>query len=166
MLNLLRSLREKNIGFEMREVMEGSHRFENGFGPPEDLPLRFDVVWGTDNLMEWLNPRSDRFLINSLYGHITAVGLCENAEVNGTLELRYFFEFKIRYRFEFEANKKVYVYTGEKVNIKPWNLPVSHTTCFGTIVEKDTNILISRSVVFFKFSRIPSFLLSLRIKSG
>ncbi|MGC8928886.1 MAG: hypothetical protein ACP5QK_13325, partial [Myxococcota bacterium] len=66
--------------------------------------------------------------------------------------------------FEFEVNGKRYLYIGEKVNIKPWNLPVSHTTCFGTIVERETNRLISRSVVFFRYSTIPSFLLSFRLR--
>ncbi|MGC9043094.1 MAG: hypothetical protein ACP5KG_04480 [Myxococcota bacterium] len=164
MLNILQRLSQKRFGFEMREVMSGTHRFENGSGPEGELPFAFNVVWGTDNLIDWINPGSDKFLVNDLKGFVTVGGLCEDAEVVGKLELRYFSEFKIRYTFEFEVNGKRYLYIGEKVNIKPWNLPVSHTTCFGTIVEKETNRLISRSVVFFRYSTIPSFLLSFRLR--
>lgn len=166
MLKILQKISEGGLGFEMKEVMSGTHRFEKGCGPEGEFPFEFNVVWGTDNLIEWINPKSDRFLINNLKGFVTIGGLCEMAEVRGRLELRYFTEYKIRYIFEFSANGKTYVFTGEKVNIKPWNLPVSHTTCFGTVVEKDTNKLISRSVVFFKYSTIPAFLLSFRLKIG
>lgn len=164
MLNIIKPLIEKNIGFEMREVMSGTHRFENGFGPNGEFPLEFNVVWGTDNLREWLNPKSERFLVNDLSGYVTVGGLCHNVPVEGRLELKYFTEFKIRYVFEFEVNGIVYLYKGEKVNIKPWNLPISHTTCFGTIIEKESGKLVSRSVVFFRYSTIPSFLLSFRLK--
>jgi len=164
MLSRIKSLLERGMGFQMREIMSGTHRFENGAGPNGEFPLSFDVVWGTDNIVDWINPKGERFLVNELKGFVSVGGLCEKAEVTGTLELRYFKDFKIRYTFEFDANGKGYVYVGEKVNIKPWNLPVSHTTCFGTIVEKDTNRLISRSVVFFRYSTIPQFLLSFRLK--
>ncbi|MCX7944807.1 MAG: hypothetical protein N2746_09905 [Deltaproteobacteria bacterium] len=164
MWNIVKLIMGRQIGFEMRERMNGTHRFENGYGPDGVFPIEFDVVWGTSNILDWINPKSERFLVNDLSGHITVGGFCENAEVKGTLELKYFTEFKIRYKFEFEKDNKLYVYVGEKVNIKPWNLPVSHTTCFGTILEKDSGRLVSRSVVFFRYSTIPSFLLSLRIK--
>ncbi len=164
MLNLLKILAEKNLGFEMKEVMSGTHRFEKGCGPEGEFPFEFSVVWGTDNLADWINPKNGNFLTNHLYGSVTVGGLCENTEVKGTLELRYFTEFKIRYRFEFEVNGKGYIYIGEKVNIKPWNLPVSHTTCFGTIVEKESGRLISRPLAFFRYSTIPAFLMSFRLK--
>ncbi|MCX7957822.1 MAG: hypothetical protein N3B13_02110 [Deltaproteobacteria bacterium] len=162
-MSIISLLKNRTFGFEMKEIMSGTHRFEKGCGPEGEFPLVFNVVWGTDNLSEWINPKSEKFMTNHLRGHVTVGGLCENAEVNGTLELRYFTEFKIRYRFEFSANGKNYIYTGEKVNIKPWNLPVSHTTCFGTIVEKDSCRLISRSVAFFRYSTIPAFLMSFRL---
>jgi len=164
MLDRIKTLLERGVGFEMREIMSGIHWFENGAGPVGEFPISFNVVWGTDNILEWINPKSPRFLINDLRGSINVGGLCEKADVRGVLELRYFKDFKIRYQFDFEANGRIYTYVGEKVNIKPWNLPVSHTTCFGTIVEKDTNRLISRSVVFFRYSTIPQFLFSFRFK--
>jgi len=78
------------------------------------------------------------------------------------LELAYFTEGKIRYTFDFSAKGKMYRYVGEKVNIRPWNLPVSHTTCFGTLVEKESGRLVSRSVTFFKLHTTPAFMASLR----
>lgn len=163
-MGILSGLFSKAIGFEMREVMRGSHRFVEGEGPEGEFPFEFNVVWGTDDLARWIRWRDEKFLKNTLSGYVHIGGLCNNAEVSGTLELKYFTEFKIRYTFEFEVNGKRYIYTGEKVNIKPWNLPVSHTTCFGTVIEKETKRLISRSVVFFRYSTIPAFLLSFRLK--
>lgn len=166
MFEILKIISKKQIGFEMKEIMSGTHRFEKGCGPDGEFPLVFEVFWGSDNLVDWVNPKSERFLVNNLYGYINVGGLCERAEVQGTLTLKYFSENKIVYNFEFTAQGKNYLYIGEKVNIKPWNLPFSHTTCFGTIVEKDSSRLISRSVVFFRYSTIPAFLMSLRIRFG
>ena len=41
----------------------------------------------------------------------------------------YLTEHRLRYSFEFEAQGKPHRFVGEKVNIWPWNLPTSHTTC-------------------------------------
>jgi hypothetical protein len=103
---------------------------------------------------------------NQLSGWITVGGLCERAPCEGHLELKYFSEHKIRYLFRFGADGHQYAYVGEKVNIMPWNLPTSHTTCFGRITAADTGKLISTSVVFFELRTIVSFTRSFRLLSA
>jgi hypothetical protein len=51
---------------------------------------------------------------------------------------------------------------GEKVNIKLWNLPVSHTTCVGRVTELESGKLISTSVTIFRMRTLPAFLGSFR----
>ena len=77
---------------------------------------------------------------------------------------QYFKDHIIRYSFDFTVNYINYGFVGEKVNILPWNILTSHTTCFGRLVEKDTGKLISTSVTFFKLSKMLSFLSSIRLK--
>jgi hypothetical protein len=155
---------EKKVGFSMDEVMKGTHTFEPGMGPEGKFYLGFKVNWGTKDLFKWLNPFDKNFLTHQLEGNITVAGLCEEAECSGTLKLAYFTEKSIRYTIYFSANGKDYKYIGEKVNILPWNLPVSHTTCFGVLIEKDSGKLVSRSVVYFNLLSIPSFLWSFKIE--
>ncbi|MFY9114764.1 MAG: hypothetical protein WAO23_05940 [Dethiobacteria bacterium] len=156
-------LNEGRIGFKMDEVMIGEHQFEPGMGPEGKFPLEFRVTWGPKNFLSWIDPRSQDFLTQPLQGVITVGGLCYDAPCEGTLKLDYFNENKIRYTFDFTVKEKDYLFIGEKINIKPWNLPVSHTTCYGTVMEKDTNVLISRSVTFFKLKTAPAFLASFRL---
>ena len=153
------------LGFEARELMEGTHVFVGGAGPTGEHLIRFEVTWGTRDLRTWLNPRSPEFMTNFLRGTITAGGLVEKAPCQGVLELRYFTESKIRYRFEFQAEgAKRYRYVGEKVDIRPWNLHRTHTTCYGTITEIDSGREISRSIVYFRLSQLPRFLASFRLR--
>ena len=84
------------FGFRMDEVMSGEHRFEPGFGEPDPRPMEFRITWGPDNLREYLNWRSDRFMTQALSGTVTISGLCEDAPCKGTLELRYFGEHTLR----------------------------------------------------------------------
>ena len=49
-----------------------------------------------------------------------------------------------------------------KDHIKPWNLPVSHTTCFGTLTEADGGKLVSRSVTFFRLQHWAKFAATFR----
>lgn len=156
-------IQEKRFGFRMDEVMSGDHWFEPGCGPSGKLPFEFRVTWGPDDIRTWANPFGEAFMCQPLAGTVTVGGLCENAPCEGTLELRYFDEHKLRYRFTFEAGGKRYRYVGEKVNIQPWNLPVSHTTCYGVLTEEDTGKLISKSVTHFRLKTIPGFLASLRL---
>ncbi len=150
------------IGFRMDEVMSGEHVFEPGHGPAGRHPFEFTVTWGPDDLWTWIDPDDPGFLTQPLEGTVTVGGLCESAPCRGRLELRYFDEHALRYTFEFEVSGRRYRYLGEKVNIQPWNLPVSHTTCYGVLTEADGGRLVSRSVTHFRFRTIPAFLRSLR----
>ena len=160
----IQRLRE-GVGFKMDEVMSGEHEFEPGLGPPGRRPLVFKVTWGAKNLANWLTPGGESFMRGPLEGTISVDGLCADAPCKGTLELRYFDEHKIRYAFEFEVSGKRYGFVGEKVNIWPWNLPFSHTTCFGRLTEVETGKLVSTSVTHFRAVSAPAFLLSFRLTS-
>jgi len=90
-------------------------------------------------------------------------GLCEDTPCSGTLELMYFDKKKIRYTLGFQVAGTSYRFIGEKVNIRPWNLPVSHTTCYGTLTEAESGRLVSRSVTYFHMKTVPEFAGSLRL---
>lgn len=152
-------------GFRIREVMSGEHEFIAGFGPPGKHCFEFRAEWGPDSLTDFLNPASEKFLLSTLEGTVTVGGLCENMPMQGTLQLRYFQDQKIRYEFDFCANNESYRFIGEKVQIYPWNLPYSHTTCFGEIRNLRTGETISRSVSHFALEALPEFLGSLRLVS-
>jgi short-subunit dehydrogenase len=152
-----------HIGFKMDELMQGEHEFLNGFGPEGKKRMFFKVTWGTSQLLEWLNPLSDDFMVNDLEGIVTIDGLCENTPCQGKLELKYFTEQKIRYTFEFEANGEIYEFIGEKRNIYPWNLPYSHTCCFGELKLKESGELVSKSITHFKLDTLPEFLGSFQV---
>ncbi len=155
-------LTEGRLGFTMDEVMTGSHVFEPEFGTPEERFMEFNVTWGPKEFTPFINPFGDKFLKNKLEGTVTIDGMCYNTPCEGTLELNYFSEAKIRYTFDFEVDGKAYRHVGEKVNIKPWNLPISHTTCFGTVVEKETGKLVSKTLTFFKLKTSLAFIASLK----
>ena len=125
--------------------------------------MEFVIDWGPHNFSSWINPQNKDFLTQPLKGHVTVEGLCERKPCTGTLELKYFTEYRIRYTFTFKAKGKTYCYVGEKVNIKPWNLPISHTTCFGRLTEKATGKLVSTSIVYFRLRTLIKFLLSFRL---
>ena len=150
-------------GFRIDEVMTGEHEFEPGLGPDGKHFFEFAVTWGAPSTIAFLRPSSGSFFSADLEGSVTVGGLCERAPCKGTLELKYFTERKIRYTFDFGVEGTGYQFVGEKVNILPWNLPVSHTTCFGTLKESESGKLISRSVTFFKLHKAPSFLHSFRL---
>jgi hypothetical protein len=152
-----------NIGFKMDEIMQGEHEFENGFGPTGKKRMIFKVNWGTNQLIDWLNPFSDNFMVNDLEGTVSIDGLCEDEPCSGKLELKYFSEQKIRYTFEFETEEEAYIFVGEKRNIYPWNLPYSHTCCFGELRLKDSNELVSTSITHFRLDTLPEFLSSFQI---
>jgi short-subunit dehydrogenase len=152
-----------NIGFKMDEIMQGEHEFENGFGPAGKKRMIFKVNWGTNQLIDWLNPFSDNFMVNDLEGTVSIDGLCEDEPCSGKLELKYFSEQKIRYTFEFETEEEAYIFVGEKRNIYPWNLPYSHTCCFGELRLKDSNELVSTSITHFRLDTLPEFLSSFQI---
>jgi hypothetical protein len=159
---LLHKAKEHRLGFRMNEEMSGEHEFEPGMGEPGRKAMVFRGTWGPDDVSAWINPKRPEFLTQKIDGRVTIEGLCDDAPFTGTLELRYFGEHKLRYAFEFKAKGKAYRYVGEKVNVRPWNLPVSHTTCFGVVTEAASGKLVSKSVTYFRLSKLPSFLASLR----
>ncbi len=161
--NWIDAFRAGRLGFRMDEVMTGWHEFEPGRGPAGQLPFEFQVTWGADDLRAWTDPHSPSFLRGRIEGTVTAGGLCEAAPCKGTLELRYFSDHRLRYDFTFDAGGKAWHYVAEKVNIQPWNLPVSHTTAFGVLTEAKTGKLVSRSVTHFRVCRSPAFLASFRL---
>ena len=164
MTTLLRKLMNGNVGFSIEETMSGTQVFEPGMGPEGELPFSFTVTWGPSNLKEWGDPRGENFLVQPLCGTVTAEGLCGATPCEGTLSLRYFRNYSIRYEFTFEQSGVHYRYVGEKVNIKPWNLPVSHTTCFGTLTQRDSGQLVARSVTHFRLATALDFVASFRPK--
>lgn len=148
------------IGFKMNEIMVGTHRFE---GSDEELPMLFHLTWGHRSLRAYCSPFSPDFLRADAKGIITVGGLVHKAECEGSLHLLYFTEQKVRYELAFEDGQgKAYRYVGEKVDIRPWNLHKSHTTCYGTITECGTGKVVSRSVVHFPLSELLTFLKSHR----
>jgi hypothetical protein len=159
---LLNIINNKRRGFQINEVMSGEHEFVSNNGQKKHLPFEFSGTWGTRDISKWIDPSSSKFLINDFTGTVTIGGLCKDVPFKGRLELKYFSENKLRYIFDFSHKNKDYHYVGEKVNIRLWNLPVSHTTCFGVLTEKKTGKLISRSVTHFRLQTIPKFLASLR----
>lgn len=156
-------VREGRVGFRVDEVMSGEHEFEPAFGLAGKRPMEFRVTWGADRVGEWGNPFGAGFMVNDLAGTVSIQGLCEKTPCRGTLELRYFRDRTIRYTFEFAVNGTGYRYVGEKVHILPWNLPWSHTTCYGRVVDKATGELVSTSVTHFRLRTAPAFLASVRL---
>lgn len=147
------------MGFRVTEVMRGTHDPVEGGGP---LPFEFEVTWGPDRLGAWLDPRSARFLWQTLEGRVRAGGLCDWTPCKGTLALEYFARRRIRYELDFEVGGRVHRFVGEKVDIRPWNLLVSHTTCTGTIVDLASGRLVSSAVVTFRLRHLPRMVLSTR----
>ena len=161
--NLKSMLSEKRLGFKIDEVMSGEHEFVGDAGPPGKLPMEFCVTWGPEHLSNWANPIGENFMSQPLKGEVRIGGLCKSAPCQGTLELRYFSEAKIRYNFDFTVGIKKYHFVGEKTDIRPWNLHKTHTTCYGTLTEVGTGEVISKSITYFRFSTLPSFLASFRL---
>ncbi|MDP8224130.1 MAG: hypothetical protein P9L99_12280 [Candidatus Lernaella stagnicola] len=154
---------ERRLGFTMDEVMTGTHEFEPGFGEPGEKFMEFRVTWGPKHVSEFINPIGGKFMYNDLRGTVTIEGLCEDAPCDGSLELLYFTEGKIRYTFTFEIGGTEYLFIGEKVNLRPWNVHKTHTTCYGTLSERDTGRLVSKSITYFRFSTTPAFVASFRL---
>lgn len=152
-----------DLGFTTTETMRGEHEFVPPFGPPGKRSMEFRITWGPKRLGPWLDPAGEQFLASDLRGSVTIDGLCREAPCAGRIELRYFWDRTIRYVFDFEAGGKPYRFAGEKACIRPWNLPWSHTTCFGTITRRDTGELVSTSVLRFRLRSLPSFLASFRL---
>jgi hypothetical protein len=166
--DLLTMLGERRVGFRVDERMSGTHRFLTDYEPGKvsagtELPLAFSATWGHPRLEQFLNPLGPEFCFNVMEGRVTAGGLCMEAPMKGTLELRYFKDASIRYTFEFAAHDSRFRYVGEKRNLRPWNLHRTHTTCYGTITDLATGEVLSDSVVYFDLKLLPSLAASLRL---
>ncbi len=156
-------VREGRIGFLVDEVMTGTHSFEPSFGSPEQRPMEFRVTWGAKHLPQRASPTNDRFMVYDLEGSVTIDGLCFRKPCRGSLALRYFKDHTIRYTFWFEVDGRPYKYLGEKRNIHLWNLPRSHTTCFGRLILEETGEVVSTSVTRFRMRSLPGFMASIRL---
>ncbi len=164
MNELIKMLEQHRLGFHLTETMSGTHEFVNNAGPEGEHRMKFVVTWGTKHLSNWLNPLSSGFMSNYLEGRIWVGGLVQDAPCHGTLDLRYFKDATLCYTIFFKGDDGTpYRYVGEKVNLRPWNLHRTHTTCYGTITDLDSNKEISRSILYFRLDTAPSFLASFRL---
>jgi hypothetical protein len=160
--DLKKMLEDRRLGFAADEVQTGYHRFEPGLGPTGELPFELRVTWGPRSLLRWIDPADEEFMLHHLEGTVSVGGWAEHIPCRGTLELLYVTKQLIRYTFVFEHRGVSYRWVGEKVNIKLWNLPVSHTTCVGRVTELESGKLISTSVTIFRMRTLPAFLGSFR----
>jgi hypothetical protein len=144
--------------FAITETMSGRH---TPVASGRDQPFAFEVTWGPERVRDWADPRSDRFLWNPLRGRVQAGGLFPWSPCAGSLSLDYA-RGRIVYTFDAETDTGTVRFHGEKVNIRPWNLAFSHTTCFGTLTELESQRLLSRVVVRFRLRDLPRFAGSLR----
>ena len=154
---------ESRMGFRMHEVMTGTHEFVGKAGPKGEFPFSFELDWGTENLLDFMNPLSSQSYTAQAKGVVRMGGAIDEAPCEGTLELCYFTEAKIRYRFTFSIDGKEHEYIGEKVGIRPWNLHRTHMTCYGVVYDIEDGREISRSITYFKLQALPGFLASFRI---
>ena len=161
--DLQRMFAERRMGFRVDETMTGWHEFEPGKGPAGRQPMEFRVTWGPDHVSDFLNPFGGAFMTNDMAGHVDIGGLCHAAPVEGALALRYFSEAKIRYEFTFTVDGTTYEYVGEKIDLRPWNLHRTHTTCYGKLRDRATGELVSRSITYFRLRTAPAFVGSMRL---
>jgi hypothetical protein len=157
-------------GFQMEERMAGAHRFrcdlpEAHVSAGDELPFEFRARWGHTDLGRFLSPRSGEFMTAELEGTVTAGGLCSEAPIRGTLELRYFRDATLRYRFEFTAQGRSLRFEGQKRDLRPWNLHRTHTTCYGTVesVADGQSVVLSDVTVRFALVELPRLLASFRL---
>lgn len=160
-----------SIGFRFDEVMTGSYSITSKFFPSAEilsLPfgqrlMEFNITWGPDDIVDWINPKSPNFMKQKFYGTITLAGICKNCPCEGTLTLSYH-KGELEYDMVFEDNGLKFGYVGKKTDIRPWNLQVTHTTCKGNIVLKNLfkGLEIAESVVHFRLSTLGDFLKSFR----
>lgn len=151
-----------SLGFRVAETMRGWH--EPLAHPGQRAPFALTCRWGPDRLGTWLNPLGPGFLWQELSGTVTAVGLTDGpAPARGTLELDYLGARRIRYRVDFPgADGATLRFLGDKVDLRPWNLLVSHTTCTGSVIDLASGRQLSSVLVRFRLRDLPAMLLSLR----
>jgi hypothetical protein len=154
----------RNAGFRVHETMEGVHEFAAREGPAGVFPFSVQLDWGPERFFDFLNPLSgETFFTAESRGVIRAGGLVEEAACSGTLEFRYFSEAKIRYRLYFSSDTSDFEYIGEKTGLGPWNLVRTRTTCYGVLYELGSGKEISRSLLRFRLSTLPSMIRSFTV---
>ena len=161
-------LREGRIGFKADEVMKGSHRLlvdlpEGKAKAGDELPFSFKITWGNPLLMSFLSPLSQEHGVAPLEGWVTVGGIIGEAPIRGAMELRYLKDATIRYVFEFVARGRRYSFSGEKRDIRPWNLHRTHTLCRGSLTELSSGQRVSEVTVRFALRTLPAFLTSFRL---
>lgn len=153
-----------DLNVRIDELMSGEHEFINGYGPKGKRPFSFRVSWGPKETSSFLFPGSGDFMVADLKGVVNIDGMDNNIPCSGKLEFKYIEEQKIRYTFDFKHDDKFYLFIGEKRNIYPWNLPISHTTCYGEVIEKESGTIISKSITHFHMDTLFEFLGSVRLE--
>jgi hypothetical protein len=163
-IRLPSTLTVAQVGFQTHEAMTGTHEFVGRAGPAGEFPFSFELDWGTDRLVEFLNPLSKVAPFRAKAIGVIRIGeLVDACPCEGTLEFRYCTESKIRYRLAFTVGGRPYEHVGEKVGIRPWNLARTHTTCYGVTYDLEIGKEISRSLCFFRLRTLPSFLRSFHL---
>lgn len=151
-------------GFYIDEKMEGVYTLPYSVAGWE--PMEFNATWGAkdilDSLHELVMYRKATF---DLGGTVNIPGICGEVRMEGHLTLGYFNDNTITYDFTFPYRGEIYKFVGRKVNIKPWNILTSHTTCFGVISKLDRGgeKFIGYSITYFKLKTIWRFLKSFRL---
>jgi hypothetical protein len=146
------------LGFTIKETMTGWHEYI-GSSDMKRWPFEFTVECGMESLSSPTHD-SDGGLVMGLSGTVKVGGLCHETKCVGTLRLRYLQDATVRYAFVFKAGDRILRYEGHKIDIKPWNLLISHTTCFGTVTDLETGKFVSQGVTYFRFHTLPSMLTS------
>jgi len=159
-------------GFKISETMSGTHAFVGDYENCKiNLPLYFKIDWSYKNTLECLKRLVTMKPVTfEVKGRFFAEGLCDEIDCVGGMHLDYFGNHTISYCLEmrnpsysrvssFEKINEHYFFIGDKINIKPWNLLTSHTTCYG-IITNGKGELISKCKVFFKLRTLPAMLAS------
>jgi hypothetical protein len=157
------------LGFQTQELMQGTHHFvDPSYGPSKPAPMYFRIYWG-QHFSAFLSPSHANFLRADATGVISVDGLTAGEiPTIGALDLRYFSDHVLRYELQFNAKGQRFTYVGQKQEVKlwkPWLLPKTHTTCYGSIAD-GAGKTISRSVLHFSLApqNILFFLKNFRLQ--
>ncbi|MCK9596160.1 hypothetical protein M0R19_03180 [Candidatus Pacearchaeota archaeon] len=158
----------KFIEFEAKEILRGFGYFKGiHTKEPIKVPIKLNLTWNSD-LLSFINPIHIGFLRAYVDGTIQIDD--EEFTLFGTLTLKYFEDNSIEYHLFIEnfikksstKDSECLTFIGKKINIKPWNLLFSHTTCFGTLLQN--NELIADCYLFFNLKDLFPFLKSFKFK--
>lgn len=159
------------LSFQMKETMSGTHHFvDPKWGPPEEQALWFTIEWG-QTLPSFFTPSDPAFMVAKSRGEIFIEGLTKSpVACSGSLSLSYLERRELRYELACHVDGDRYLYSGVKKDVelwRPWLLPKTHTTCYGSLEDEQGRIL-SRSVLHFPshVRGMMDFLKSLRLTHG